>query len=646
MSLPNRLVGGIGQFMPEAVRNGTIASGWDWAANKAKGAIAGDVNAPIAGNEADLTPAQRYVSMKAMGMKPNAAEATNSAPLKGAQWLNEDSLFAAPTYTKARAENLAALNRFTNEKLVAASPQPTDAGLATVQNSLLRMQDANQAEHVAQVSRILDHASPLGPEEGGAAIQQGLRNAQTGLQNDAANGFSELDKAVGNRKLSGMTIQQTAKNIYDANADYFAKHPSLVPTQAWKLVKDLAGADTEFQSRPMSFGEVHQLRSDLLELVRTNPDIVKNQAGGWLQQLADAADQTMTRSAGGLNPQGTQIFRDANEAWANMKGTYDNPSHPFYQAVRTPAPSTLVKGIGQTPEMAKTLQSALGPEGIGPIQRGVAEKLLGTAKEGGYDFKNFQANWNKLPQPYREALFTPGQISQFEDLANRTANNPFYDPQNVLYKIANARDPSTVLNLVKTPEAVDALKSVLGPEDMGPIQRGVAENLLRTTKEGGYNFKTFQGQWNKLSDAYKNKLFTPEQIKEFDDIGNAGTVMHEDVNPSGSAHMGQKMFEMGEAGGTLIPAVTGHPLPLAATIAYHAAQYALGKRMNAPTFVDWLMRDQEAAPAAAASTASRMIPAAVMGGTTGPLEQPNYYSDDYLRSKAAFDAARGGSSSQ
>ncbi len=297
-----------------------------------------------------------------MGVQPNAAEATASGPLSQAVRVNQSSLTAAPAYARARSANLAALNRFTNEKLVSASPQPTDAGLDTVQNDLQRTRSSIEAAHYAQASHILDHASPVGPEEGGAAVQRGLQSAQASLQDDAAQGFEDLDAFTGNRKLSGATIQQTAKNIYDSYADYAAQHPSLVPAEAWKTVKELAGADNDFQSKPMGFSEVQQLRSDLLEKARKNPDIVNNQAGGWLERLAQAADQTMTEGAGGLNPEGVKMFRGANEAWAKMKGTYDNPSHPFYQAVRTQSPSTLVNGIQQTPEMAKMLAVELGPE--------------------------------------------------------------------------------------------------------------------------------------------------------------------------------------------------------------------------------------------------------------------------------------------
>ncbi len=193
------------------------------------------------------------------------------------------------------------------------------------------------------------------------------------------------------------------------------------------------------------------------------------------------------------------------------------------------------------------------------------EKALGTTADGGYDFGNFQAKWNKIPQAYREALFAPDQLSQLDDLANRTAANPFHDSQSVLSKVANARDPSTILHLVQTPEAVRELQQALGPQGMGPIQRGVLEKVLGTTKEGNYNFKNFQGQWNKIPQAYREALFAPEQLQQIEDIGNVGTVLHEDVNPSGSAKLGQKMSEDGAGGGAIGAAATGHPLGLGLT---------------------------------------------------------------------------------
>ncbi len=508
VSLANKIAGGLPQFMPESVRNGTLASAWDWAKNAPRELLAGNIHEPIPGT--NMTPADRYASMQAMGIQPNAAEATNSPILNAAERLNQNSLTSASMYEKARAANLRALNDYTE--------------------------------------KVLDDMSEMNPEEGGEKIKQGLRNAQVNLQNQATKGFNTLDDLVGNRKMPGSTLQRAAKNIYDSYSDYASHHPALVPKEAWKVVQDLAGVsnDPQFSPRAMSFSELHQLRSDLLEMVRSNPDIVKNQAGGWLEQLARAADETMTSGKpGSLNPAGVKIFRDANEAWANMKSTFDNPSHPFYQAARTPTASKLVQGIGQSPEM------------------------------------------------------------------------------------------------------VNALKSVLSPDKIGAIQRGVLEKALGTTKEGNYNFKNFQGMWNKLPKSYRNALFSPEQIQHIEDIGNAGTVLNMDLNPSSSAKLGQKIMEGSGGAGAIGPAVTGHPIPLAGAGVYHGTQYGIGRLMNNPGFVDWLMRGRGFEPVGEVpSTASRVLPAAATASEmdgTGPAGQPNFYSQDYLKAKAAFDAARTGS---
>jgi hypothetical protein len=524
---------GLPRLMPEAVRNGTLPSAWDWVANKPKELLAGDVNAPIPGT--DVTPASRYEAMQRVGVQPNAAEATNSTPLNMAERVNQNSLTAQSTYVRARAANLAALNRFAN--------------------------------------RVLDTMSPQSPEEGGAAVQQGLLKAHADMKEAATAAYRDLDDQVGDQPLPGAAgLRQQAQAILDANAPYYKLHPELEPTKAMAIVRDLADAKAPVKSGPavipgfgpeppapevappreLTYSELHRLRSDLLDFNNTNPDLVKNQANGWISQLAGAADKAITSGEGALTPEQLGTFRNANEAWKFMKDSFDNPSHPFYQAVRNPSPSTLVSGTS---------------------------------------------------------------------------------------------------GIARTPEMVDTLKGVLGPEGIGPVQRGVAENLLKTTKEGGFNFKTFQGLWNKLKPGYRDALFTPEQQQQLEDIGNAGTVMHEDANPSGTAKLGQGQAEMLEGSGAIGAAATGHPLSLAGTAAYHATQYALGKLMNSPTFVDWLMKDQGAPSAAPGSfgDAARIwksgaLPVDPAGARsdphTGPDGQPNFYSDEYLRAKGAFDAAR------
>jgi hypothetical protein len=436
-----------------------------------KGAITGDVNAPIPGQT--ITPAERFAAMKSMGINPDAAEATNSPFLKTVKKVNQNSLTAAPIYERTAAGNVQALQDFTGN--------------------------------------TLDTMSPLSPEEGGAAVQKGLLRHQGELKQAATTGFNALDTQVGDKPIPGAKgLQQQAKNIVAQNAEYYRLHPELEPTRATAIVKDLARGGPATKPAPKvvpgfgaasatppaavpprvpTYTELHRLRSDLLDFNNTNPDLVKNQSNAWISQLAGAADQAITSGEGGLTPDQVQTFRTANEAWKTMKGTYDNPQSPLYSAARTAEPSRLVGGISKTPEMARTLTSNL------------------------------------------------------------------------------------------------------TPQEVGPIQRGVAEGALKTTAQGPYNFRTFQGTFNRLAPDYKQALYTPQQLESLNNIGQAGSVLNTDLNPSGSAKLGQGIGEAGAMGASLL-----HPVGLAGNVLYHGAQHLIGRAMNNPAVVNALMRSSALTP--------------------------------------------------
>jgi len=459
------IASGIGQGIVMGGASDIIPAGYGRGAALAKRLVTGDVNAPIPGT--DTTPMQRYTAMRGMGISPDAAEATNSGFLKGLKRVNQNSLTAQPTYEKAQAANLNALQNYT--------------------------------------TGTLNQMSELSPEEGGAAVQEGLLRHHAALKQAATKGFQALDKEAGDQPIPGAAdIQQQAKNIVAQNAEYYRLHPEFEPTRAMTIVKDLArggpatkpapkvisgfGSASAAPPEPVAprvptYTELHRLRSDLLDFNNANPDLVKNQANAWISQLAGAADNAITSSEGGLTPGQVETFRNANEAWKTMKGTYDNPQSPLYSAVRTQAPSTLVSGISKTPEMAGTLRS----------------------------------------------------------------------------------------NLTNI--------------EVGPIQRGVAEGALKTTAQGPYNFKTFQSQFNKLPQGYKQNLFNPAQLESLNDIGQAGSVLNTDLNPSGSAKQAQGIGEGVSLAGSVI-----NPPVLAGNILYHGAQYLTGKAMNNPAVVNALMR--------------------------------------------------------
>jgi hypothetical protein len=252
-------------------------------------------------------------------------------------------------------------------------------------------------------SGVLDTMSPLPPEEGGAAVQQGLKTTAQDI-------YRQLDEERGNTPIPGASIvPEQARQILESNRDYYAQHPQFEPTQAMVIVRNLAGNGARLEPGPRvipGFGPapapepapapptpgytgLHRLRSDLLDFNVNNPDLVRNQANAWIGNLAHATDEAIMSGEGGLTPEQGQLFRRAGAAWRDMKNTYDNPQSPLYQAVRTTEPSRLLTtGISRTPGMAANLTERLGPAGIGPIQRGIAESTLGTTPTGSYNFRN------------------------------------------------------------------------------------------------------------------------------------------------------------------------------------------------------------------------------------------------------------------
>jgi hypothetical protein len=350
---------------------------------------------PILGQ--NVTPRQRYQSAQRLGVQLDAADATNNGALKMVKKVNEHSLLGGSTYEKAKASNSAALQGSTNDMLTS-------------------MYDGDR-------------------EGGGAAIQTALRQNQQGLQQGATEGFKALPHDL---PIPGSeAVGKEAQAIQGEVAPYQERYPSMVPRQTMSIVSDVANLAPRplpegvqgpvATPRPTNFGELQQLRSDLLESGRTNPDLVKNQSGGWLKRLSGAADQALTSGSEALTPEEQATFRDANSKWADMKSTYDDPSSALYHAVRSNAPSKLYNGEGlgtKTPEVARDLLTRLGqtgdalqPPAVGALRRGTVESALKTTNDGSPNLKTFGTQLNRIPADYRAELFTPDQNAKLNDVA-------------------------------------------------------------------------------------------------------------------------------------------------------------------------------------------------------------------------------------
>jgi hypothetical protein len=368
--------------------------------NATRSVLAGDVHAPI--TPGGITPLERYGSARAMGVNLDAADATNSGPLKIVKKVNENSLLGSNIYDQTKAANATALSDST--------------------------------------SKILKSMYNGDRESGGITVQNALKRNQQGLQSTATEGFQSLPQNI---PLPGLEdVGKAAQKMAQDNAAYQDLFPSLKPNKAMSVVGDVGGlgpqppapiklspfVDESGQAipsakqppppAPKSFATGQQLRSDLLEFRRNNPDIVAGQGDAMVGQLAGGVDDALTGASAHLTPDQLQTFRDSNAKWADMKSTYDDPSNPLYHAVRTDNPSQLYSGIGpKTPEMVRNLEERLGPN-IAPLRRGAVEGALKTTNDGSPNFKNFGTNLNRLPADYRSALFTPAQQEMLGHLQN------------------------------------------------------------------------------------------------------------------------------------------------------------------------------------------------------------------------------------
>jgi hypothetical protein len=397
---PLKAATNVGGDLLAAGLTGAVAHGAGGIPGIAKDAIRGNINEPIAGGT--LTPAARYASAKRLGVNLDAADATNS-PLFGAvKRVNSNSLFGGPTYDAAKAHNTSALTGSTNS--------------------------------------FLDQMYPGDRESGGTAIQKALKQNQSSLQSRATAGFDSLPQNISVPGLED--VGKTAQDMAAQNSAYQGLFPSLTPKKTMGVVGDVSGLGpqppqpirlspfTDESGKPIpssiqtpprqpeSFSTAQKLRSDLLDFRRNNPDIVANQGDALIGNLAGKTDEAITGASSLLNPQQLQTFRDANAAWGDMKQTYDDPSSPFYHAVRTDNPSSLFGGIGsKTSENARNLGSRLG-DAIQPLRRGTVEGALKTTNDGSPNFRTFGTQLNRIPADYRAELFSPDQNRSLYDIAN------------------------------------------------------------------------------------------------------------------------------------------------------------------------------------------------------------------------------------
>lgn len=379
--------------------------------------LSSGVDDPIPGE--GETPRERFETAKRYGVNLNAADATNNPILRAVRHVGENSLLGGSTYDAARASNVGALQTAANT--------------------------------------TLDAMSPLSREEGGRLMQSNLESDRAGLESKAGDRYQDLSEAMGDRPIDGSeSLGTLAQNIRDQETPFNEKYPHLVPKQAMGIINDVAdrfkpgepvksslldefGKPIYTAPPPpvgLTYPEAQNIRSRTMDVTRRTNDLTADRGIGMLKQIVGGADDAITNSAGGLTPSQLEIYRDANQKFAEMKDKYDNPQSPLYSAIRTDNPSSLTKGVGQkTPEQVRNLIPRLGPEGTGAMQRGVAENAMGTDANGNRNLAGFGKRLYQLPEDYRQELFQPNPLFAGE---HPPMSDDFHQPLKDVASISNA----------------------------------------------------------------------------------------------------------------------------------------------------------------------------------------------------------------
>jgi hypothetical protein len=337
------------------------------------------------------------------GVNLDLAQATDSSLADAAKKANRYSLASQSTYDASHTKNLAALEDWANKEASTYAPESADR--ATV----------------------------------GGQIQQTLKSGLDEAKNTARAQFEHLDETAPKSVDATATVEAEARKIIGENKSYYDAHPELKPKQAWGILEDLAKrpqveekipgtASTKLVDAPakeMSWSELHQLRSDLMDFYRNNPDIVKGRGDAWIQRMVSKIDETMTGASSGLSPEDLTTFREANHTWETVKSTYDNPQHPFYHAVRSQFPSQVPGMLSKgTPELASQVRATLGSLD-GTFQRQFVETLL-KDKNGTLDLGKLNQKLKGMPNDHLEAMLGKDGAKQLK-LLGKVSQKVFAD---------------------------------------------------------------------------------------------------------------------------------------------------------------------------------------------------------------------------
>jgi hypothetical protein len=297
-----------------------------------------------------------------MGVNLDVAQATGSPVARTVKKVGRYSLTGSGTYDAATESNTTALAKAADD---AANKMSTVSGKETV----------------------------------GTQAQQAMKEDLQRKQTAAKELYEQLDQQQSVKPDRVATeVQSEAKNIIAENKSYYDKHPELKPGKAWDIIKNLA------ENPPTTWGEMQRLRSDMMDFYRNNPEMFKGQTEAWFQRMAGALDNAMTGERSASTPEQVEAFRKANGIWKSIKETYDNPQSPYYHAIRSQTPSTMLGAFARSPEMIRSIRETV-PEVQGAVQRQFFEDNIINGKDGHIDLANMNSRLGRIPEATLTEMF-------------------------------------------------------------------------------------------------------------------------------------------------------------------------------------------------------------------------------------------------
>lgn len=435
----------MGESLPDAALTGLGVASVPSAAKNAGVGIR-NLIAPEAGLDhiskiTGLSPRDIFNTAKGHDVNLDAAQATGAVIPSVAKWLTEHSMLGAQAFEQNTEHNVGSLENWSQDILHKASPDD------------------------------------LTREEFGNRVKSALESHQQDLNSRAGDVFSDLDRNYKHVVPDQTDLVTQAQNIRDDGTDYFKKFPSLQKQvgSAWGVINDIAGKakstvpEGDKPTDPASWSDLHKLRSDLMNMTRS-PEIVGSRAEGWLKQLTGSVDDTLTNASNGLSTDDQDRFREANQLYTQMKGTYDNPQSPFYHIIRAQDGLTAANSMATLkPELVGHFNNAMSdvrqPELSSQMQRQTLSRMISPAG-GDSDLKNLNARLNRAQKEQLGGILSPDQMDDLTKLAQTS-------------KIVHADiNPSGTAKVLKrSAEAAGAGAGLIHAATLNPIlaASGIAE---------------------------------------------------------------------------------------------------------------------------------------------------------------------------